>query len=58
MISVFTFVKLATSDARRLSYSLGSMMRVSVVCILVKKVDSTVPASRTYSTLWLVFLNK
>ena len=56
MISEFILLKLATRVFIRLSYSLGSMTRVSVVWMLPKKEVSTIPTSSTYSTLCFVFL--
>ena len=56
IISELILLKLATRVFSRLSYSLGSMTRVSVVWMLPKKEVSTVPTSNTYSTLCFVFL--
>lgn len=47
MISELMFSKSATRVESRLSYSLGSITRVSVVWMLEKKEESTVPMSRT-----------
>ena len=47
MISELTLLKLATRVLSRLSYSLGSITRVSVVWTLLKKEVSTVPTSST-----------
>ena len=47
MISVLMLLKLATNVASNVSYSLGSITRVSVVWMLEKKEESTVPMSRT-----------
>ena len=58
MTSALTFSKLATRVSSRLSYSLGSMMRVMVVCMLEKKEVSTVPINRMYSTLCRAFSNR
>ena len=55
MISELMLLKLATKVFSRVSYSFGSMMRVMVLWILEKKEESTVPISRTYRMLWLVF---
>ena len=55
MISELTLLKLATSVVSRVSYSLGSMILVSVVWMLEKKELSTVPIRSTYRTLCLVF---
>ena len=58
MISELMLLKLATKVFSRVSYSFGSMMRVMVLWILEKKEESTVPISRTYRMLWLVFRNR
>ena len=57
MTDELTLLKLATRDARRLSYSLGSITLVSVVWMLPKKEVSTVPIRSTYRMLWFVFWN-
>ena len=49
--SVLMLEKLATRLDSSVSYSLGSMTRVSVDWMLEKNDDSTVPMSRTYKTL-------
>ena len=58
IISELMLLKLATRVFNRASYSFGSMMRVMVLWILEKKEESTVPISRTYRMLWLVFRNR
>ena len=47
MISELMLLKLATRVFSRVSYSLGSITRVSVIWMLPKKEVSTVPTSST-----------
>ena len=47
IISELIFVKLATSDVRSVSYSLGSIILVNVLCILENNDVITVPTNNT-----------
>ena len=47
IISELTLLKLATNEVRSMSYSLGSIILVSVLCMLEKNDVRTVPISKT-----------